>query len=214
MSGFANSVIGGASNLIRTAIRSPNYIAGLAGWTINKDGSAEFSDVTIRGDIALSDSYAPITSVYDASGGGAPTWATVGSFVAFNGSAWGSADVVAPASGRIRYDVKLRGMDNATATATLVVDLQALESSGQPGSPGFVGPGTEIHVPNTSDGAVLVCQVAGATAQDSAGTYKVLDGLTPGQWYRLKPFWRLGAGGAANVTFQNLTSYFTATPIV
>jgi hypothetical protein len=214
MSGFANSIIGGAETLIRKAIRSANYVAGVAGWTINKDGSAEFSDVTIRGDIALSDFYAPITSVYDASSGGAPTWATVGSFVAFSGTAWASADVLAPASGRVRYDIKLRGMDNATATATLIVDLQVLESSGQPGSAGFVGPGTEIHTPNTADGAVLVCQVAGATAADSAGTYLMLEGLTPGQWYRLKPFWRIGAGGAANITFQNLVSYFTASPVV
>jgi hypothetical protein len=214
MSGFPNPVLGGGGGLLRNSGHSLPYTPGVTGWSINQDGSAEFNDVTIRGDLSLSPLYAPVTSIYDASGGGAPTWATVGSFVAFNSSAWAPVDVVAPASGRIRYDVKTRGMDNATATATLVIDLQVLESSGQPGSPGFVGPGNEIHVPNTSDGAVLVCQVAGATAQDSAGTYKVLDGLTPGQWYRFKPFWRMGAGTAANVTFQNLTSYFTATPIV
>ena len=35
--------------LIRDAIQSPNYVAGSAGWSINKDGTAEFSDITIRG---------------------------------------------------------------------------------------------------------------------------------------------------------------------
>jgi hypothetical protein len=49
MSGFGNAVVGGASNLIRRAIRSPNYVPGVSGWTINKDGSAEFADLTIRG---------------------------------------------------------------------------------------------------------------------------------------------------------------------
>ena len=51
MSGFANSIIGGMSKLIRSAIQSPNYLAHSMGWTINKDGSAEFNDLTVRGTI-------------------------------------------------------------------------------------------------------------------------------------------------------------------
>lgn len=31
------------------AIRSPNYVLGATGWTINQDGSAEFNNLTIRG---------------------------------------------------------------------------------------------------------------------------------------------------------------------
>ena len=38
------------SQFLRLAfLRSPNYAAGSAGWTINQDGSAEFNNVTIRG---------------------------------------------------------------------------------------------------------------------------------------------------------------------
>ena len=44
MSGFANSIIGGMSNLIRKAIQSPNYQPGTEGWTVNQDGSAEFNN--------------------------------------------------------------------------------------------------------------------------------------------------------------------------
>lgn len=47
--GFRNSILAGLT-LIREAIRSPNYVAGTSGWSINADGSAEFSDVTLRGD--------------------------------------------------------------------------------------------------------------------------------------------------------------------
>jgi hypothetical protein len=47
--GFANSVIGGAAALIRAAIRSPNFVTAVSGWSINKDGSAEFNGLTIRG---------------------------------------------------------------------------------------------------------------------------------------------------------------------
>lgn len=45
---FADVVVAGTV-LVREAIASPNYAAGLSGWTINADGSAEFNTITIRG---------------------------------------------------------------------------------------------------------------------------------------------------------------------
>lgn len=65
MSGFANAIIGGAEALIRKAMRSPNYVANSTGWTVNKDGSAEFNDVTVRGsvDVGTATQY---VKVYDA----------------------------------------------------------------------------------------------------------------------------------------------------
>lgn len=50
MTGFRNPIVAGI-NLIREAIRSPNYVQGVSGWTINKDGTAEFQDLTARGEI-------------------------------------------------------------------------------------------------------------------------------------------------------------------
>lgn len=47
--GFKNSVIGGAAALIRSAIKSPNYVPDTAGWQIAKDGTSEFSNTKIRG---------------------------------------------------------------------------------------------------------------------------------------------------------------------
>lgn len=40
---FGNPIVGGSGDLIRPAIRSPNYVEGEAGWSINRDGSAEFA---------------------------------------------------------------------------------------------------------------------------------------------------------------------------
>lgn len=51
---FSNPVVGGGGKLIRQAIASPDYEAGVRGWTINKDGSAEFNDITVRGDVVAS----------------------------------------------------------------------------------------------------------------------------------------------------------------
>ena len=43
-----NPLVGGTI-LRRPAIQSPNFVAGVSGWTINADGSAEFDNLTIRG---------------------------------------------------------------------------------------------------------------------------------------------------------------------
>lgn len=45
---FSNSILAGTT-LVRDAIRSPNYVAGTSGWSVNKNGSAEFNDVVVRG---------------------------------------------------------------------------------------------------------------------------------------------------------------------
>jgi hypothetical protein len=53
--GASNSILAGQGTLIRQMIQSPNYIIGVSGWTINKDGSAEFNNLTIRGTFAGTD---------------------------------------------------------------------------------------------------------------------------------------------------------------
>lgn len=49
---FGNPVVGGLF-LVRAAIRSPNYVAGVSGWTINQDGTVEFASGTFRGLLAI-----------------------------------------------------------------------------------------------------------------------------------------------------------------
>lgn len=48
---FQNSILAG-STLVRPAIQSPNYIAGVSGWAIKANGTAEFSQVSARGVLA------------------------------------------------------------------------------------------------------------------------------------------------------------------
>lgn len=50
---FGNPIVGGAGSLVRQSIHSPDYVAGVSGWTINKDGTAEFNSTTIRGDLRV-----------------------------------------------------------------------------------------------------------------------------------------------------------------
>lgn len=49
--GFENPVVGGTALRI-PAIQSPNYDPGVAGWIIKIDGSAEFNNLTIRGEFS------------------------------------------------------------------------------------------------------------------------------------------------------------------
>lgn len=51
---FSNDVVGGTT-LLRPAIRSPNYVAGVSGWTINRDGTSEFAGGTFRGPVVVID---------------------------------------------------------------------------------------------------------------------------------------------------------------
>ncbi|NUR38806.1 MAG: hypothetical protein HOV73_01800 [Streptomyces sp.] len=57
---FQDELAGGIF-LIRPALRSPDYVAGVSGWTINVDGSAEFNDVVIRGDLSSSNYVAGVS---------------------------------------------------------------------------------------------------------------------------------------------------------
>lgn len=47
-----NPVVGGTV-LERQSIRSPNFVTGSAGWSINQDGSAEFNNGTFRGIVTI-----------------------------------------------------------------------------------------------------------------------------------------------------------------
>ena len=49
-----NPVVGGTV-LRRPAIQSPNYVAGVSGWSVKADGSAEFNNLTLRGTFMGSD---------------------------------------------------------------------------------------------------------------------------------------------------------------
>lgn len=47
--GFSNPLVGGGGALVYPSIHSPGFVHAVTGWTINKDGSAEFNNLTIRG---------------------------------------------------------------------------------------------------------------------------------------------------------------------
>lgn len=48
---FRNPIVGAGDTLIRNAIQSADYAAGVSGWRISRDGDAEFNDVLVRGEV-------------------------------------------------------------------------------------------------------------------------------------------------------------------
>ncbi len=62
---WSNPIIGGGNTLIREEIKSPDYVPGVSGWSIKKDGTAEFNDVTIRGELFVTDPDGSYVRIYD-----------------------------------------------------------------------------------------------------------------------------------------------------
>jgi hypothetical protein len=47
--GFKNPIVGGGGALIYPSIHSPNYVLGVTGWAIRKDGTAQFTGIVLIG---------------------------------------------------------------------------------------------------------------------------------------------------------------------
>lgn len=48
---WSDPIAASDGSLVFPAIKSPNYVAGSTGWTVNRDGSSEFNNVTVRGEL-------------------------------------------------------------------------------------------------------------------------------------------------------------------
>jgi hypothetical protein len=106
---FSNPIVGGTT-LIREAIRSPNYVAGVSGWSINRDGSVEFSSGTFRGDLhigtatnyveILNSSPYSVRIVKTGSPGAADVSLQVSASGGFGGGGWALGSTSAP---QVRY---------------------------------------------------------------------------------------------------------------
>lgn len=48
-------IAAGDGSLVYPALKSPNYVTGVSGWRIDRDGDAEFNDATFRGDVIVTD---------------------------------------------------------------------------------------------------------------------------------------------------------------
>jgi hypothetical protein len=87
---FRDDILGGLK-LIRSAIQSANFVTGLTGWRIQRTGTAEFSDATVRGSISAANGTIVVNSagvlLTNADGSYvelATTYATLGALMILN----------------------------------------------------------------------------------------------------------------------------------
>lgn len=49
---FSNTIVGGSDELVRDGIQSRGFVSGSTGWRIDRNGNAEFSNITVRGSLS------------------------------------------------------------------------------------------------------------------------------------------------------------------
>lgn len=223
---FSNPIVGGTI-LIRPAIQSPDYDAGVAGWSINKDGSAEFNDVTIRGSVGIGGEafyYSPtpglgnLVASVSASNGVDPFGNPyLGGVVAYEPST--SAHVRMSANLVARYEYqprKLAAQNYLAGTINTTADgsLRGGVSMSSPSYPGNTSQASFTMFgggPTTNDTSILFS----ADRTNFSDAVEVTDSLTAGnmEWGTVQTA-APGAGGgttSANVTFSKT---FPAVPRV
>lgn len=173
---FSNSILAG-TKLVREAIESPNFVPGTSGWSIRRDGSAEFSDVDVRGTLESSN-YVPGTSGWHLGNDGSAemrdltmqgTW-RVENILSTPGYIEGGI------LGNIPY-LKFNGLVG-------LGQVSAIAQMGDVGGLGRLRVGVE---PQTSQASLVFVQNRGIAIQQSPGGRSVLfdntDGyLKPGSW--------------------------------
>lgn len=50
---FRNEILGSGGELVRTRIKSDNYVPGVSGWDIERNGNAEFNNLVARGNVTV-----------------------------------------------------------------------------------------------------------------------------------------------------------------
>lgn len=146
--GFVNPILGGGGALVRPAIKSPDYVAGVSGWTINRAGDAEFNDLALRGtfnglNYVISEAGIFFYDGTPAAGNMAGSWAPMDGADPY-GNAYTAGLTLYSAFGR----VFLGGLDGI------------FQSTGSSGSTiivadGFIGFDADPSLPNHSSGLII-----------------------------------------------------------
>lgn len=130
---FGNPIVGN-KKLIRSAIESENYVPGTSGWSIQRNGFAEFLDVVIRGNLR-SNNYVPGVSGWNLDQNGAAEF----SQILIN--SFGAAGKVTISGGKLQI---------FNSTNQLVI------SAGVDAASPYFGPYFALHNPATGDPHILM----------------------------------------------------------
>ncbi len=174
MTGFSDPIIGGGGALVYPSIHDPNFVTTISGWTVNRNGTAEFNSVTIRNGQVISGtslfySGTPalgnlIASIAVAPGTDTPGNAYLGQIAAY-GANLGFTKLFARLAGGV---VNVGSQNAATQITTpgWLYDRDALAAA--------TAPATGVSSPVTSAGQVAVLTLFGESADASAISQAVI----------------------------------------
>jgi hypothetical protein len=133
VSGFSNPLVGGGGGLVYPSIHSPNFVTGVSGWTINKDGSAEFDNLTFRGTFFGGNDFVISSSgvfFYNGAGslGNAPIFSVVAPGVTldpFGNTVSAVMDIGSLAGAHVAFDASgVQYLADSTGTTRIMLDPQ------------------------------------------------------------------------------------------
>jgi len=204
MAGFNNPVIGGLEKLIREAIQSPNYVPGISGWTINRDGSVEFNNGIFRGTLQAGTLIA-----------GLITESSISNSVFGDGQILNSTitdtDIVIDSSGGTLLVYAVSGQTVTTVNAVGagvfnipagVTFLKVEKWGGGGGGQGSFAAGGTVAYGASGSGGEYACDTHYVVAPLSALNYVVGDGGAGGPGSTASSFATIGQNGQST-TFDN-----------
>ena len=151
MAGFQHDIAGGSGDLIISQVQSPNFVHGISGWSIDRDGTAEFQDVILPGGTGITVTFSATAPASPATGDLWYNTANGLQLSQWNGSAWiayqyGGAAIATGAitATQIAAGIVLAGVVNGTTIqgAQFIAygtNGQMLVYSGTPAAGNLVG---------------------------------------------------------------------------
>lgn len=203
---ITDPVVGGLF-LDRNAIRSPNYNAGVAGWTINQDGTAQFYNIVLVGNdlkvIGPNGSQVELTNVLNqaeilltppAQGGVVITPADLFAFGVDSGTAHTkpALQLQSPSfNGNVQAAILIQGM-SADTTVDKLIDFETKQ---------FQLNGTRCYMVTHDDNfdSTGLLTLTGV-AQPILGCSATYSGLLPGAKWNATLYTDAGNGGTAGCT--------------
>lgn len=120
---WQDPIAAGDGSLIYPALKSPNYVTGVSGWQISRDGDAEFNNVTVRG----------IVDITGPDGSEVRIATSAGAFIDFY-----PPDLTTPGVSKVAGSIFATSSDTPSPVASITIESPSLVDAPLSSSPSFI----------------------------------------------------------------------------
>jgi hypothetical protein len=179
---FFLGLTAGMGSLVIPSIQSPNFITGISGWQIRKDGSAEFNNITIRGGETIGGT----TLGYN----GTPALGNMALSISITGGTDSFGNVFRPGIWIYGVNGSQAGLETNSGDAGVV--LQPPNSTHLTADPQLIGSNASAGLPNETEWALISSGIANggqqaemaaiseaADGSSAAAVWAIFNGVTP-----------------------------------